>query len=606
MCKQSISSNDIVVDTTTTTTGTTTRMILREEHGTTVLTPLVYGIVVPDSQSVVVSSTSTNAIITNATTTTLSTTTKVVWKEYTMEEIHTACNKLNQLYIIIHEYVYDISEFIHIHPGGSSILYSMIGKDCSDAYENYHSAYISRIYLKQYCIGHVIDLPKPLQHVLDFRNVRNELLRNNMFTIQSTYYTKLYIWYTCLFVLSLYLSIIRSSCIEHMVGAVIMGLFWQQLAGLGHDLGHGYVSQYTTYDHYIGSTIGCLLGGVSMSWWNSTHNTHHIYCNSIDHDPDIQHLPLLAVNTNIIQSLPFYSTYHEKIMQLDTVSHLLIQYQHYFAFPLILLARFNLYIQSWIYLFKQHSKITNQQQKNKNNTTITKKKNTKNNNNTTYIYIEFITLLLFLIWYLSIAIFAMPNWTQRILWVLVAHIVAGILHLQIIVSHWAMETYHGTGYTTTTTTPTTATTTPTTTNNTTTSTTNSTSTTNTTVTNKNNTNSNTTGSNIKTNSIIYDDWYCIPLRTTMDITSYNEYSDIFHIGLQYQIEHHMFPKLPRKYLRYASILVQQVCMKHNIPYIQMSFVQSLVVTYKALLHTAKYEQQHRTKELIQDILYARG
>ena len=36
---------------------------------------------------------------------------------------------------------------------------------------------------------------------------------------------------------------------------------------------------------------------------------------------------------------------------------------------------------------------------------------------------------------------------ESIHWILVSHAVAGVLHVQIVLSHWSMETYKGTPYT---------------------------------------------------------------------------------------------------------------------------------------------------------------
>lgn len=41
--------------------------------------------------------------------------------------------------------------------------------------------------------------------------------------------------------------------------------------------------------------------GISVCWWKRNHNTHHIVCNSIEHDPDIQHLPAIAVTPEIFR-----------------------------------------------------------------------------------------------------------------------------------------------------------------------------------------------------------------------------------------------------------------------------------------------------------------
>lgn len=40
------------------------------------------------------------------------------------------------------------------------------------------------------------------------------------------------------------------------------------------------------------------------------------------------------------------------------------------------------------------------------------------------------------------------------------------------------------------------------------------------------------------------EWYMMQLRTTMNVDT-PAWLDWVHIGLQFQIEHHLFPRLPR-------------------------------------------------------------
>lgn len=51
--------------------------------------------------------------------------------------------------------------------------------------------------------------------------------------------------------------------------------------------------------------------------------------------------------------------------------------------------------------------------------------------------------------------------------------------------------------------------------------------------------------------------------------------DYFYGGLNYQIEHHLFPSMPRWNLRLAQPIVREFCKEHDIPYIAMSFLYSL-------------------------------
>ena len=45
-------------------------------------------------------------------------------------------------------------------------------------------------------------------------------------------------------------------------------------------------------------------------------------------------------------------------------------------------------------------------------------------------------------------------------------------------------------------------------------------------------------------------------------------------GLNYQIEHHLFPSMPRPHLRRAQPIVERFCLRHDIPYAQTGLLHS--------------------------------
>lgn len=51
-------------------------------------------------------------------------------------------------------------------------------------------------------------------------------------------------------------------------------------------------------------------------------------------------------------------------------------------------------------------------------------------------------------------------------------------------------------------------------------------------------------------------------------------TDFWYGGLNYQIEHHLFPRMPRNRLREAQPIVQEFCRKHEIGYHETSVLQS--------------------------------
>merc|ERR1740138_1060707 len=155
------------------------------------------------------------------------------------------------------------------------------------------------------------------------------------------------------------------------------------------------------------------------------------------------------------------------------------------------LARWNLYVQGLLYLIMQHDK-------------------------THYRKTELAGVGVYFLWVFGVAL-SMPSWVQTVSWVMVSHAVAGLLHVQIVLSHWSMHAYEGRAY---------------------------------------------TGPD--------DEWYITTMRTTMNVAT-PPALDWVHIGLQFQVEHHLFPRLPRHNLRIARALVKPICEKHGIHYHEPGF-----------------------------------
>ncbi|KAL9026489.1 MAG: hypothetical protein Q9196_004854, partial [Gyalolechia fulgens] len=56
-------------------------------------------------------------------------------KEMTMEEI-SAHNSKKDLYLVIHDKVYDATNFVDEHPGGEEVLLDVGGQDATEAFED--------------------------------------------------------------------------------------------------------------------------------------------------------------------------------------------------------------------------------------------------------------------------------------------------------------------------------------------------------------------------------------------------------------------------------------------------------------------------------------
>lgn len=128
----------------------------------------------------------------------------------------------------------------------------------------------------------------------------------------------------------------------------------------------------------------------------------------------------------------------------------------------------------------------------------------------------------------------MSTTAELIGFVLLSHGVSGLLHIQITLSHFCMETY-------------------------------------------------TKDKPVYTDDS--NDWFRMQIATTMDVDC-PEWLDWFHGGLQFQIEHHLFPRVPRHNLRAVRELVVEHCEKHGIHYHNVGFIQGNAEVIAAMRETA--------------------
>ncbi len=64
-------------------------------------------------------------------------------------------NKDDDLWIIIDEYVYDVTEWLNFHPGGRDILIFLAGKDATEHFKEIGHSQYAQEKMKQFRVGYV-------------------------------------------------------------------------------------------------------------------------------------------------------------------------------------------------------------------------------------------------------------------------------------------------------------------------------------------------------------------------------------------------------------------------------------------------------------------
>lgn len=400
-------------------------------------------------------------------------------------------NTEEDCWVIIDNKVYNVTKWLPRHPGGKNLILNLAGKDCTEEFKIFHlNPNYAR--LRPFLVGEVVagEVKEETPLAKDVAKLLTKLKKKGAFEPDYWFYFTraaiiMALFSGCLYFLQF------PTVLSTMASAFFLGMCWQQFAFTGHDLGHHVVTHDTKLDHFFGYTFGNIMQGISLAWWRHNHNTHHTVTNSVDYDPDIQHVPFLAVSNDFFKNM--YSKYYNRTMKFDSVAKWFVSSQHFWFYPVMMLARFNLYAQSYIYILAgagSHSKEK---------------------------YYELGTLLIFALW-LSYLLTFTASFGHGLLFLLVSHAVAGIVHVQICINHFPMETFIG----------------------------------------------------VPQRAYEDDGYIKSQLVTTTNIDC-SPFMDFFHGGLQFQVEHHLFPHLTRSWLRYVQGEVKQICKKHDLPYYTRSF-----------------------------------
>lgn len=436
-------------------------------------------------------------------------------KKYITSEDLKTHNTKGDLWISIQGKVYNATDWQKHHPGGEAPLLNLAGQDATDAYVAFHPPSAWK-YLDKFFTGYYLSDYEVSEVSKDYRKLVAEFTKLGLYQKKGHTVFLTMSLMLILFCFSIYGILCCNGFWIHLLCGGLVGFLWIQSGWLGHDSGHYQIMSSRGFNRFAQVLTGNCLAGISIAWWKWNHNAHHIACNSLDHDPDLQHMPFFVVSSKFFQSLTSY--FYDRKMTFDSVTRFLVSYQHLTYYPVMCLARINLFAQSFALLLSKR-RVPNRGQ-------------------------ELLGILVFWVWY-PLLVSRLPNWGERIAFVLMSFSVTGIQHVQFCLNHFSSDIYVGPP----------------------------------------------TG----------NDWFEKQTCGTLDI-SCPAWMDWFHGGLQFQVEHHLFPRLPRCHLRKVSPFVEELCKKHNLPYNCASFWMANVLTYKTL-RTAALQARDLTSPVPKNLVW---
>mmetsp|Transcript_2123 Transcript_2123/g.3259 ORF Transcript_2123/g.3259 Transcript_2123/m.3259 type:complete len:843 (+) Transcript_2123:59-2587(+) len=482
------------------------------------------------------------------------------WCEFTKHRSKADC------WLCIAGNVYDVTKWLDRHPGGRQILLNYCGRDATDQFLAFHRQEDHR-YLKLYQIGRVAPgtAPEPSKQTVAYRKLRGDLQREGLFDADLKFYIK-----ELLIVLALLgggIGVIASiGAVSHFtkvtIGAVLLGLGMHQAAFIGHDGLHrgitvkgagklfGIRDWGWKINKFLGVFCSSCIFGISSSMWTEEHSLHHSITRRPREDPQFIYLPIWLISLKEL-----HKSVTERVGALASLEKyfmkILVPLQIYTFVPVaVLIGRTNLHIISACYAiknFKVH---------------------------------DLLCQFLYWLWFVKV-ILAIPLLRHRVWFVFINHCVIGVLHVQLVLNHFAVEcftaeeeegktiTRDGRGVMPwdhqqphpTSTDP-----------------------------SKNGDDGGKiSGDDGEAKSIGFVD---LQIRTTRNIED-TWYNGWFQGGLQYQLEHHLFPMLPRHNLAVIQNRVRELCEQHGFEYkiggvfetlalIQQDF-QSNIAFFKTML-----------------------
>lgn len=398
--------------------------------------------------------------------------------------------------------MYDASNWFD-HPGGS-VIFTHAGDDCTDIFTAFHPASAMKE-LEKFEIGELdessgtkTDQQRNFEKA--YRELRAKMMAMGLFNANPAYYVFKVASNFVILAAGAALGMYSNNFTLQMIGAVLVGLFWQQSGWLAHDFLHHQVFKNRKYGDMMGLVLGNLFQGFSVQWWKTKHNSHHAVPNlhascegSCDGDPDIDTMPILAWSLKMAESA-----------RNSKWGRFLITWQAVFYFPVLLFARLAWAHQSWVYVWGgkgQHSvKGAEMDRQRMPYRTLEK----------TFLVLHYLGLL-YILSHMSVP--------TALLYFIVAQTSCGLmLALVFGLGHNGMAVYPANER---------------------------------------------------------PDFWKLQVTTTRNVTS-NWFSDWFCGGLQCQVDHHLFPSIPRHNLGKVNKLVAAFCKEQGVTYHEANMVDGTI------------------------------
>ncbi|EDQ92231.1 uncharacterized protein MONBRDRAFT_31348 [Monosiga brevicollis MX1] len=205
--------------------------------------------------------------------------------------------------VLINGKLYDVSGFKH--PGGSVIKFLVNNGDATEAFEEFHL----RSKRAQYLLKSLPNRPAPKDVMVergynnreeltkDYAALRRQFKEEGLFEPSRGEIALRFAEIIGMHVLGAYL--VWQGGLFTALGVVMLAIVQGRCGWLMHEGGHYSITGRVMLDRGLQIALYGIGCGMSAGWWRSQHNRHHATPQKLQHDVDLETLPLIAFNSVI-------------------------------------------------------------------------------------------------------------------------------------------------------------------------------------------------------------------------------------------------------------------------------------------------------------------
>lgn len=222
--------------------------------------------------------------------------------------------------VYIDNVAYPVEYLAGIHPGGDIFVKAFAGKDATTAFLSYHRRpFPHKKFNRNYNLPPTIEPPTAPSFIsvkiptidtnidyLELCDMVNRVLPIHKSFAPFSYYVKLFIILSFTFGLEFYIHFTRQY-VWYLTAPLGLFIAWTGL-NIQHDANHGAISRHFYVNRLLGLTQS-WIGGSACIWIHQHVVQHHIFCNDVVRDADMEGSILIKFNPHA-QDAPQYMYQH--------------------------------------------------------------------------------------------------------------------------------------------------------------------------------------------------------------------------------------------------------------------------------------------------------